>query len=777
MTLGILLFPHRKKERDAVSKALASDFPELLVETPDAHDLLRRLDSGNYNLVMCALEPGAGKASSILREVKSHHPNCPVMWYASADEPDIDVPTLAAAMRDGLDDYYGRLDASYDGVREKPARPLDAAVRQVLDRASHSRAVETALRTSERHYRALFENNPQPMWVFDPRTLRFLAVNEAAVEQYGYSHEEFLAMDAKQIRPPEDVESFREEVTRIHSHVERAGIWRHCKKDGTELEVQIAWHTLQFAGRDAVMVMANDVTELRRADRAVRESEARYRLLFESSPQPMWVVDLKTLDYLAVNDAAIRHYGYTRKEFLSMKSTQIRPEEDIPRLLEHFQSIGMSVGEMGDAGIWKHFKRDGTLIEVQVNWHSLNFLGRPAELALLNDVTERRRLEEQLRQAGRMEAIGRLAGGIAHDFNNLLSLIIGYSELLLEGLGPVDPRRKSAEEIRAAGQRAASLTRQLLAFSRKQMLQPEVINLNEVVERTGKMLRRLIGEDIDFVTKVDPALRNVLADPGQIEQVLLNLAVNARDAMPDGGLLTIETSNVHLDDSYARIHRPLHAGDYVMLAVSDNGVGMDDDTRAHIFEPFFTTKEQGKGTGLGLATVYGIVKQSDGYIWVYSEPGQGASFKIYLPPVGIDISAPAADESLMAVAHRGGETLMVVEDEDSLRELASEFLESCGYRILRAANGAEALEKAAGYDGHLDLLVTDVVMPGINGRVLAERLVQVRPSTKVLYLSGYTDEAIHRHGVLEPGIAFLQKPFRLADLARKAREVLDSGVA
>jgi PAS domain S-box-containing protein len=511
------------------------------------------------------------------------------------------------------------------------------------------------------------------------------------------------------------------------------------------------------------------------ANRALLESEKRYRLLFESNPQPMWVADLENYDFLAVNEAAIRHYGYSREEFLALKITDIRPEEEVPRLLEQVRMIRANPGGMGDAGIWRHVKKDGSQVESQVTWHALSFLGRPAELVLVNDVTERRRLEEQLRQAGRMEAIGQLAGGVAHDFNNLLSLIIGYSELLLEGLGPVDPRRKSAEEIRAAGQRAASLTRQLLAFSRKQVLQPEVLDLNEVSERTGKMLRRLIGEDIELVFKHEPNLHAVLADRGQIEQVLLNLAVNARDAMPDGGMVTVETANVELDSSYARHHNPLTPGHYVMLAFSDTGSGMDDNTKAHIFEPFFTTKETGKGTGLGLATVYGIVKQSDGFIWVYSEPGRGTTFKIYLPPTGIAMPVTAAEESMAPEAVHGRETILVVEDEAPLRELAADFLRACGYNVLEAGNGADALDLVLNLNGRLDLLVTDVVMPGMSGRALAERLAERAGHTKVLYLSGYTDEAIHRHGVLEPGVAFLQKPFRLADLARRAREVLDNG--
>ncbi len=604
----------------------------------------QRLTQTPCDVVLCALQPALLSSDKILREVKLCFPDCPVIWYAAKGEEPLDVMALAAAVREGLDDYLGPLD--------KLPVPLGESIRLALQRTA-------------------------------------------------------LVRDA--------------------------------------------------------------------ANRALHESEMRYRLLFESNPQPMWVADLENHNFLAVNNAAIRHYGYSREEFLSMKTIDISVEEEVPRLMDLMRAIRRKAGSMGDAGTWTHIRKDHSTVQAQITWHALSFLGRPAGLVLANDITERRKLEDQLRQAGRIEAIGRLAGGVAHDFNNLLSLIIGYSELLLEGLGPVDPRRKSAEEIRAAGQRAASLTRQLLAFSRKQVLTPEVLDLNEVAERTGKMLRRLIGEDIELVFKPAPQLHAVLADRGQIEQVLMNLAVNARDAMPDGGKVTIETANVELDASFARQHNPLQMGHYVMIAFSDNGHGMDANTMAHIFEPFFTTKETGKGTGLGLATVYGIVKQSGGFIWVYSEPGQGATFKIYLPPTGVAVPVVAVEESLVPDSVRGGETVLVVEDEAPLRELAADFLRGCGYNILEASNGAEALDLVLNLTGTLDLLVTDVVMPGMSGRALAERLFERGEKLKVLYLSGYTDEAIHRHGVLEPGVAFLQKPFRLADLARKAREVLDNG--
>ncbi len=395
-------------------------------------------------------------------------------------------------------------------------------------------------------------------------------------------------------------------------------------------------------------------------------------------------------------------------------------------------------------------------------------------VGVATDVTQRKRLEEQLRQSQKMEAIGRLAGGIAHDFNNLLTAIIGYAELLMADGGAADSRRGDVAEIKRAAERAAGLTQQLLAFSRKQLLQPKVLDLNALVRETQKLLRRLLGEDIELQTVAATDLDAVEADPGQLGQVIMNLAVNARDAMPRGGQLTIETANVVLDDAAVQQHVTMRPGRYVMLAVSDTGVGMDADTKAHLFEPFFTTKEAGKGTGLGLATVYGIVKQSGGYIWAYSEPGRGATFKIYLPPVAARAEAVRSPVAPSAATH-GSETVLVVEDEEAVRRLSCRVLESHGYTVLAAGRGDQALHVASRHTGPIQLLVTDVVMPGMSGRELAKRLSSLRPATKVLYLSGYTDDAIVRHGVLEPGVSFLQKPFTPAALARKVREVLDGG--
>jgi signal transduction histidine kinase len=388
------------------------------------------------------------------------------------------------------------------------------------------------------------------------------------------------------------------------------------------------------------------------------------------------------------------------------------------------------------------------------------------------DMTERRALEDQYRQAQKMEAVGRLAGGVAHDFNNLLTVILSYTDILIAGVSTKDPRAEDLGEIRKATFAAASLTRQLLAFSRQQVIEPRLVNLNDVVASSEKMLRRLIGEDIDVQSTLSAAPLTVMIDPGQLEQVMMNLAVNARDAMPIGGKLTVETANVVLDAGYARDHWPVIPGNFAMLAMSDIGIGMDELTRSRMFEPFFTTKGLGHGTGLGLATVYGIVKQSNGFIWVYSEPGKGTSFKIYFPL--LDQAPEPFTTKLEAEAARSGtETILLAEDATAVRVAARQILERFGYTVIEAANGTDALSTAQTGTA-IDLLLTDVVMPEMSGRELVDRFAKLRPKTKVLFMSGYTDDAIVRHGVLRPGTAYLEKPFSPDALARKVREVLDS---
>jgi two-component system cell cycle sensor histidine kinase/response regulator CckA len=497
------------------------------------------------------------------------------------------------------------------------------------------------------------------------------------------------------------------------------------------------------------------------------EAVASYRMLFEASPLPMWVYDAETLAFLAVNDAAIRHYGWSRQEFLSMAITEIRPREEVEGLLRNIRG-----GDLGspEPATWRHQIRDGTLIDVEISAGRIVWEGRDAALVVSRDVTERRRMEERLVESEKLEAIGRLAGGVAHDFNNLLTVISGYAEVLRDDVG----ERDSLTQIERAAEQASSLTRQLLAFSRRQVLNPEPVDVNEIVLQMQSMLERIIGDDVRVAISLAPGIASVEADRAQIERIVLNLAANARDAMPHGGQLTIETALVELDDDYEATHGDVEPGPHVLLAMSDTGTGMSEQVRRHLFEPFFTTKGAGEGTGLGLATVFGVVKQSGGAIYVYSEEGRGTTFKIYLPVAGAEPrtngAAPAEPP-----ARRGTETIVVVEDDESVRELVRLMLRGRGYDVLAAPDGESAARLCAEHPGGVDLLLTDVVMPELNGRVLAERLGALFPSLRVLFMSGYSDEAVVRHGMLRPNTAFLEKPFSEAALARKVREVLDGG--
>ena len=505
--------------------------------------------------------------------------------------------------------------------------------------------------------------------------------------------------------------------------------------------------------------------ERKRADTALRESEARLRVLIEQLPAVLWTTDSE-LRFTSSVGAGLSRLGLKPQEVVGKSLYEFFQTEDrnfVPLAAHRRALAGESVTFHVEWGGGSYACHAEPLRTGEGNVFGV--------ISMALDITDRKQLEAQLRQAQKMEAVGRLAGGIAHDFNNLLMVIQGYTELLLDRLGGEHPLRRNAEQIHDASQRAAGLTRQLLAFSRKQMLAPQVLNIQSVVSDMNSILRRLIGEDIELVTVNPPELWHVRADRSQVEQVILNLAVNSRDAMPDGGKVTIETANVELDSSYSR-QAVVEPGEYVMIAVSDTGCGMDAETQAHAFEPFFTTKEKGKGTGLGLATVYGIVKQSGGYIWLYSEAGKGATFKIYLPRVR-EIEKPAKQKPETKSFPLGCETILLVEDEKGVRELAREYLEQIGYTVLGAENSQQAIELVKNHPGAIELLFTDVVMAGMSGRQLAEEMQKLRPGIRVLYMSGYADEAIVHHGILGRGMVLLQKPFTLNSLALKVRETLD----
>ena len=504
----------------------------------------------------------------------------------------------------------------------------------------------------------------------------------------------------------------------------------------------------------------------------LRATEASYGTMVEQAPVGIYRSTPEG-NLLAVNAALVRLLGYDSTDEvlgLTMGRDVYADPAERQRLVDRDTYTDREYDEV--EATWK--RKDGRLLTVQLSVRASRNAARRVEYyeTFVRDVTEQRRLQTQLVQSQKMEAVGRLAGGIAHDFNNLLTVITTSCDLLLEDLDAKDPKREDVDQVRKAADGAAALTRQLLAFSRQQVLTPQVVNLGDVVYGVEKMLRRVIGEDVDLVTVLGADAGAVKADVGQLEQVLMNLAVNARDAMPTGGKLTIETANVEHDPDYAREQEAAPVSRFVMLAVSDTGTGMDEATKARIFEPFFTTKELGKGTGLGLATVYGIVRQSGGFIWVYSEPGLGTTFKIYLPQVDAAAQAGTATTA-PGPSRQGTETVLLVEDAAAVRSVIHEALARQGYTVLEAPNGGEALAIAARHPGPIHLLLTDVVMPGLSGRQLADQLARGRPDTKVLYTSGYTNDAVVRHGVLESGIAYLQKPFTLDGLARKVREVLD----
>ncbi len=638
-----------------------------------------------------------------------------------------------------------------------------AILTSVFDRRFSAQSLE--LESAEQRYRLLFERSLAGV-IRTTLDGRILECNLACARIFGYATcEELLASPiADRYFHPEDRTTFIAILRKVKSLTNYEQCLR--RKDGSKVWLLGSANLVEGKGGAPAVNEETfvDITERRNA-------EETFRKAFNANPEPISIATIPEGRYLDVNESFLRVTGYSREEVIGRTSRELKfweRTEDRTRFIEMVMRQG-SVRELETT-----FRTKSGEIRIAVDSAEvLDVAGQECAIAIFRDITERKSLEKQLRQTQKMEAIGQLSGGIAHDFNNLLGVIIGYSEILEERLPPGDPLHKECQQIKKAGQSAASLTRQLLAFSRQQVLEPRVLDLNAIVLNVEKMLRRLIGEHIDLKTSLDPALGSVKADQNQIEQVIINLAVNARDAMAHGGKLMIETSNVDLDEDYARRHPPQLPGQYVLLAVADTGMGMDAETQARIFEPFFTTKEVGKGTGLGLSTVYGVVRQSGGHIWVYSEPGQGTTFKIYLPRAGQTaglqqpLAAPA--ESL-----RGSETILLVEDEEALRGLTRSLLEGSGYTVLEAGLPEAAIEIALRHGGPIHVLLTDMVMPEMNGKDLATKLAPIRPQMKVVYMSGYT--GFTHAGLADSEIALLGKPFTREKLLRKLRETIESEI-
>jgi PAS domain S-box-containing protein len=646
-----------------------------------------------------------------------------------------------------------------------------AAEREARAAAAEANA---AVSRSEEAHKILFDVNPTPLLLFDVHSLEPLAVNDAALRLYGYTRDEFMR-EKVSVLTGEAEDSVKARVSSM-PRAEFTGLARHVRKDGTQVVAEYATRPLSFAGHDARISALNDVTHRFEAEQA----RSLLAAIVESSND---AIISKRLDgtITSWNNAAERLFGYTAEEIVGQPIIALIPDD---RLYEEVGLLQQIIAGNG-VNLFETVRRrkDGTEFAVSLSIAPIrdaagNVVGASKtarDLSAHRKAEETlRRTEEQLRQAQKMEAIGRLGGGIAHDFNNLLSVILSYSELIAGDLSPSDPVSADIAEIRKAALSASELTKQLLVFSRKQVVAPKVLDLNGILAAMDKMLRRVLGEDIDLVSSLTSGLGRVLVDPSNVEQVVMNLVLNARDAMPTGGKLTIETENVELDLEYTGQHLGSKPGPHVMLAVSDTGMGMDRDTQTHIFEPFFTTKEVGKGTGLGLSTVFGIAQQSGGSIWVYSEPGRGTTFKVYFPRVETKLDAMSQPPARSTP--RGTETILLVEDQEQVRAVAHGILRRHGYRVIVAHSAGEALLLSEAEPGPIHLLLTDVVMPLMSGAELAKRIALTRPATKALYMSGYTDDSVVRHGVLEGSVAFLQKPFTPDSLARRVRDTLTASV-
>ncbi|MFH1742854.1 MAG: response regulator [bacterium] len=764
----------------------------LLTSLSDSHDVLRGLECGadyfvtkpyedDYLLAriryaLINLQLGSEDRGSIGIEItvgeRKFHITSERMQILN-----LLLSTYEAAIRKNseLERTKDELRALTESLEEKVKERTAALEAEIVER----KRAEERLEKSGHLYREAIEVADAVPYYQNYATNAYEFVGEGIQKLTGYSVEEFTpelwTEMEREVALFGDLEGLSTAEAVRKARAGQGVSWRadyHIRtRDGEERWLANAAVQVRDAQGNVVgsLGMLQDVTDRKKTERSLACAKEEWERTFDSQPDLIAIIS-NQYKILRVNKAMADRLGVTAEEAVGLTCYEcVHGTKEPPSYCPHAQLLTDRHEHTEEI----HEDRlEGDFLVTVSPLHDPG--GRLiGSVHIARDITEQKKLEQQLIQAQKMEAVGRLAGGIAHDFNNVLMVVTGYSEFVLRKLREDDPMREDVEEIKKAGERAATLTRQLLAFSRRQVLQPETLNLNTLIADMDKMLRHLIGEDIEVLTTLCPDLGQVKVDPGQIEQVIMNLAINARDAMPQGGKIIMETANVDLDEDYTRGHAGASPGPHVMLALSDTGCGMDAETRERVFEPFFTTKEKGKGTGLGLSTVYGIVKQSGGCIYLYSEPGKGATFKIYLPRVE-EATESAKPKRTSTGSYRGTETILLVEDEEVVRNLVSRMLKEHGYTVLEASSGSEALQMCARREGPIHLLVTDVVMPGMSGRDLSERLSSERPEIKVLYMSGYTDNAIVQHGVLEEGVHFLQKPIMPEALARKVREVLDA---
>jgi two-component system, cell cycle sensor histidine kinase and response regulator CckA len=751
----------------------AIKFASERVETKEA--FLKRLAEFQPDIVLSDFSLPQFSGLEALRLLKERQHDVPFILITGSLTEEVAVE----CMKEGVHDYILKT-----SLKRLPSAVINALKKTRVEREKLE--AETALQRSDELYRLIAENTGDLICLLDTEA-RFLYVSPSYQEVLGYSPADLLDRSVFSLIHPDDRKAAEQKCTEslADKKPERLEFrFKHSDGSWKIFEALGNWICDSSGHPQRGILVSRDITERKEAEDTLRESEERTRLILENALDAVVTINAEGL-ITGWNPQAEATFGWSDQEASGRPlSSLIIPKEHrqaLERGLKHFLATGE--GRVLNKRIEiTALRRDGTEFPVELSVSPMRSRDTFIFSAFIRDISERklaeeklRLSEEQLRMSQKLEAVGQLAGGVAHDFNNILTVITGYSDILMKKTAENDPNRGKIEEIKRAAERASSLTHQLLAFSRKQVLQPKLFKLNSLVADIGKMLQRLIGEDIELAMVLTEDSAEINADPGQIEQVLMNLVVNARDAMPNGGKVTIETANVEIDRAYAEMHIAVQPGSYAMLAVSDNGSGMDHETQKHIFEPFYTTKDQGKGTGLGLSTVYGIVNQSGGNIWVYSEVGQGTIFKIYLPRVVCKTSAPQADlQADKPLVSGGTETILLVEDEPQIRRMTFEFLTESGYEVLVAANGIEALKILEEKSAPVHLILTDVIMPGMNGRELAERVTVLRPGTKVLYMSGYTNDAIVRHGVLDSGTWFIQKPFSPDALGSTVREVLDS---